>query len=318
MKEKELIQIIKSTLNSKYIGDDCAYLKDLGIVITQDSLVQDVHFKMDYITPYQLGYKSVMVNISDICASGAEPKYITISLSLPKYIDENFVKGFYKGAQKACANVKIVGGDITGSDKIFISVTAIGSVAGRKISSRSNAKAGYKVIVSGEHGNSAKGLELLQNKSSLHREDLGGLQYQNPPYPSLIGEGNNNKFIHAHLMPEAQREFSKQISHNADCEYAMMDTSDGLGDALMQIAKASKVTISVDTSKIPHDSSVDMEKVLYGGEDYGLVAAVPEKLLKNISDYTIIGEVQNGTAGVYFDETFCTDIENRIYNHFKD
>lgn len=300
MKEKELIQIIKSTLNSEYIGDDCAYLKDLGIVITQDSLVEDVHFKMDYITPFQLGHKSVMVNISDICASGAEPEYLTISLSLPKKINEDFVKSFYEGAQKACGNVKIVGGDITGSDKIFISVTAIGSVTGRKISSRSNAKAGYKVIVSGEHGNSAKGLELLQNKSSLHRE------------------GNNNKFIRAHLTPKAQREFSKQISQNADSDYAMMDTSDGLGDALMQIAKASGVTISVDTSKIPHDPSVDMETVLYGGEDYQLVAAVPEKLLKNISDYTIIGEVQNGTAGVYFDETFCTDIENRIYNHFKD
>ena len=95
MKEKEFIQIIKSTLNSNYIGDDCAYLKDLGIVVTQDSLVEDVHFKMDYMTPYQLGYKSVMVNISDICASGAEPKYITISLSLPKHVDEDFVKNFY-------------------------------------------------------------------------------------------------------------------------------------------------------------------------------------------------------------------------------
>ena len=71
MKEKEFIEIIKTTLNSDYIGDDCAYLKDLGIVVTQDSLVQDVHFKTDFATPYQLGYKSAMVNISDICASGA-------------------------------------------------------------------------------------------------------------------------------------------------------------------------------------------------------------------------------------------------------
>ena len=96
MKEKEFIQIIKSTLESEYIGDDCAYLKDLGIVITQDSLVEDVHFSMKYMTPYQLGYKSVMVNISDICASGAEPKYLTIALSLPKIVDEVFVKEFMK------------------------------------------------------------------------------------------------------------------------------------------------------------------------------------------------------------------------------
>ena len=136
MKEKELINIIKSTLNSKYIGDDCAFLKDLEIVVTQDSLVEDVHFKLDYTSAFQLGYKSVMVNISDVCASGAKPKYLTISLSLPKYVDECFVKEFYKGAQKACQNVEIVGGDLTGSNKLYISVTAIGSTKGRKISSR--------------------------------------------------------------------------------------------------------------------------------------------------------------------------------------
>jgi thiamin-phosphate kinase len=161
MKEKELINIIKSVLNSEYIGDDCAYLKDLGIVVSQDSLVEDVHFSLSYTTAYQLGWKSVMVNISDICASGAEPKYLTIALSIPDYIDEKFVEEFYKGAKEACGDVKIVGGDITGADKLYISVTAIGSTGGRKISSRKNAKIGYKVIVSGEHGNSAKGLEIL-------------------------------------------------------------------------------------------------------------------------------------------------------------
>ena len=74
MNEKELIRIIKLNLNSEYIGDDCAYLKDLGIVVSQDSLIEDIHFRLDLITPFQLGYKSVMVNVSDICASGAEPK----------------------------------------------------------------------------------------------------------------------------------------------------------------------------------------------------------------------------------------------------
>lgn len=289
MKEKELIQIIKSTLNSTYIGDDCAYLKDLGIVVTQDSLVENVHFKTDYMTPYQLGYKSVMVNISDICASGAEPKYLTISLSLPKHFDENFVKNFYEGAKEACGDVKIVGGDLTGSDKIFVSVTAIGSTKGRKISSRSNAKEGYKIIISGEHGNSAKGLQLL-----------------------LAGKKEPKKFINAHLMPKAQREFSKQIATQANYDYAMMDTSDGLGDALMQIAKASGVTISVDTSKIPHDPSVDMETVFYGGEDYQLVAAVP-----GCEGYVCIGEVKQGQAGIELDGGFYSDIDNKLYNHFE-
>lgn len=290
MKEKEFIRIIKSTLNSNYIGDDCAYLKDLGIVITQDSLVEDVHFKMDYMTPYQLGYKSVMVNISDICASGAEPKYLTISLSLPKHIDAKFVKEFYNGAKEACQDVEIVGGDLTGSDKIFVSVTAIGSTKNRKISSRSNAKKGYKVIISGEHGNSAKGLELLLN-----------------------GKNAPAKFINAHLMPVAQREFSKQIASNANYDYAMMDTSDGLADALMQIAKASGVTISIDTSKIPHDPSVDMETVLYGGEDYQLVAVVPDS-----GDLSCIGEVTSGKSGIIIDGVFYSDIDDKLYKHFEE
>ena len=290
MKEKEFIQIIKSTLNSEYIGDDCAYLKSLGIVITQDSLVENVHFKMDYMTPYQLGYKSVMVNISDICASGAKPEYLTISLSLPKHIDKDFIKNFYEGAKEACQDVEIVGGDLTGSDKIFVSVTAIGSTKNRKISSRSNAKEGYKVIVSGEHGNSAKGLELLLN-----------------------GKTEPDKFINAHIMPVAQREFSKQIATNADYDYAMTDTSDGLADALMQIAKASGVTISVDTSKIPHDPSVDMETVLYGGEDYGLVAVVPDS-----GNFTCIGEVTSGKTGIIIDGIFYSDIDDKLYKHFEE
>lgn len=294
MKEKELIQIIKSTLNSDFIGDDCAYLPDLGIVITQDSLVEDVHFKLSYTSPYQLGYKSAMVNISDICASGAEPKYLTIALSLPKYINEDFVQEFYNGAKDACGDIKIVGGDLTGSDKLFISVTAIGSTNGRKISSRSNAKIGYKIIVSGEHGNSAKGLKLLSNTSS-----------------SLNGE--DEKFIKAHLTPIAQREFSRNISESIKDDYAMMDTSDGLADALMQIAKASGVTISIDTSKIPHDKDVDMETVLYGGEDYQLVAAVPE-----CKNYTCIGEVTNNKAGIELDGIFYTDVDDKLYKHFED
>ncbi len=299
MNEKELIQIIKNTLDSEYIGDDCAYLEDLGIVITQDSLVEDVHFSLKYTTAYQLGWKSAMVNISDICASGAEPKYLTIALSLPKYINENFVKEFYDGAKAACQNVKIVGGDITGSSKLFISVTAIGSTQNRHISSRSNAKNGYKIIVSGEHGNSAYGLKLLQQKKEFTKNEL-------------------EHYISEHLMPIAQVEFSKQIAENIQTDYAMMDTSDGLADALIQIAKASNLKLSIDTSKIPHSPDVDMDLVLYGGEDYQLVAVLPEEILCKIKNYTIIGEAIKGQTGIELDNQFYSDIENKLYNHFKE
>ena len=298
MKEKELINIIKDIVGSEYIGDDCAYLKDIGIVVSQDSLVENVHFSLRYTSAYQLGWKSVMVNISDICASGAEPKYLTIALSIPEYVDENFVSEFYRGAKDASKDVKIVGGDITGSDKLFISVSAIGSTKARRISSRSNAKIGYKVIVSGEHGNSAMGLKILNS------------EIKNPQEKEF--------FIKKHLMPEARIEFSKQIAQNISADYAMMDSSDGLADVLCQIAKASSVKIKIDSSLIPHNKNVDMDTVLYGGEDYELVAVVPEDILSKISDYTVIGEAVSGNPAVEIDSEVINNIDNKIYNHFED
>lgn len=299
MKEKDFINTIKSVLNSKYIGDDCAFLKDLGIVVTQDSLVEDVHFKLNFATPYQLGYKSAMVNISDVCASGAEPRYLTVALSLPDYISNDFVEDFYRGMKDACGTVEIVGGDITGSDKVFISVTAIGSVGERNISSRKNAKIGQKIVVSGVHGSSAAGLiELLAGK-------------------------NDSKFIKKHLMPEARLEFSKKIAMTEKESYAMMDTSDGLMDALSQISDASGVMLEVDFNKIPYDRELEKfenykDLILFGGEDYELVATAD-----NTHDFTIIGEVKAG-CGVKMNfgekSVFYTksDVENKVYKHFKE
>ncbi len=301
MKEKDFISIIKQISNSEYIGDDCAFLEDLGIVVTQDSLVEDVHFSMKYISPYQLGYKSVMVNVSDVAASGAEPKYLTIALSMPADVDDDFIKEFYKGAKSACGeDIKIVGGDITGGDKIFISVCAIGAVGKRKISSRKNAKVGYDVIVSGNHGSSAAGLELL-----------------------LSGQNVESDFIKAHLEPVAQVEFGKKIAQNVPCDYAMMDTSDGLMDALSAIANESNVLLEIDFDKIPYDNKISrfqnwQDLILYGGEDYQLVAVVP----KGLVDFGfVIGEVKEGLGvdlkmnGNRF-HLSKSDIENKIFNHF--
>ena len=311
MKEKEFINIIKNTLNSDYIGDDCAYLRDLGIVVSQDSLVEDVHFKRKFITPYQLGYKSVMVNISDICASGAKPKYLTISLSLPNDIDTDFVKEFYQGAKYACnphpcplpkgegENIKIVGGDITSADKIYISVCAIGSAKGRNISSRKNAKEGYKVVVSGLHGSSCAGLKLLLN-----------------------GKKEPQKFIKAHLEPQAQIEFGQKAGTNILKPYAMMDTSDGLMDALSTIANESGILLEIDFDKIPHDKDIEQfdkweNMVLFGGEDYGLVAVVPQ----DFEGGTQIGVAKNG-LGVDLKINGQVipyskqDVEDKIFNHF--
>lgn len=284
MKEQTFINIIKNQTGDEYIGDDCAYLKDLGIVVTQDSLVEDVHFKLTWCTPYQLGYKAVTVNISDVLASGAVPKYITIALSLPASIDENFVEEFYKGAKSALRGAKIIGGDITGSDKVFISITAIGTTKGRKISSRKNAKIGDVVITKGEFGKSALGLKELKNG------------------------GKNLELIRAHLEPQLEERFAKEIATQIDCEYAMMDTSDGLADALFQIAQSSKVSID---SKIVEG--------IFGAEDYKLVATVPRKFLKRLTEYEIIGEVierQDYILKIGEKKYYNYD-ELGLYNHFE-
>ena len=178
MNENAVITRIKEILLSDYIGDDCALLEDLGIVITQDSLVENVHFDMEFTTPYKLGYKSMMVNISDIAASGAMPCYVTISLSISKKYNENFVDEFYNGCKSALDkyNVKIVGGDITRSDKIYISVCAIGKTQNRKISSRSNAKIGHKIITTGVHGSSACGLKILSENLEFDKKIVKSLE----------------------------------------------------------------------------------------------------------------------------------------------
>lgn len=300
MKEKDFINIIKQTLNSKYIGDDCAYLEDLGIVITQDSLVEDIHFSTDYFTPFALGYKSVAVNLSDVAASGAEPKYLTISLSLPDKVNNDFIKEFYKGCKSACPNTcQIVGGDITGADKIYISVCAIGSTQNRNISSRKNAKKGYKVVITGEHGSSDIGLKLLQQ-----------------------GKTTPQEIIQKHLMPNAQIEFGKLLGSNIKQDYAMMDTSDGLMDALSTIATESNVLLEIDFDKIPHNPLIEtfenwQNSVLFGGEDYGIIAAIPEQYNYGIQ----IGNVKEGQGvNLRTDKEIIhytkTDVENKIFNHF--
>lgn len=302
MKEKEFITIIKSTLNSPYIGDDCAYLKDLGIVVTQDSLVEDIHFSTKFISAFDLGFKAVMVNVSDVAASGAEPKYLTVSLSLPSNVKEDFVEEFYNGCKKACGNdVQIVGGDITGSDKIYISISAIGKTLGRNISSRKNAKIGQKVIVSGIHGSSSAGLKLL-----------------------LEGKNSPEKFIKSHINPVAQVEFGKNISTTVKEPYAMMDTSDGLMDGLSTIANESGVLLDIDFDKIPHEKDIEQfenwqDLVLFGGEDYQILATVPQ----NFQGGFEIGVVKEG-LGVNLklrDKIMHyskQDVEEKVFNHFKD
>lgn len=326
MKELEFLDIIKKTLSkTSNIGDDCAYLKDLGIVITQDSLVEGIHFSQKFTTPFQLAYKAVMVNLSDIFASGAVPKYLTISLSMPKDIKNEFVSEFYSAVEELSKEYgfEVIGGDITGADKIFISICAIGLTQNRRISSRKNAKIGDYVVTTGEHGSSAAGLWLLQN-------GVDG-------YPDLVK---------SHLTPCVQNKFSNEIATKIDKDYAMMDTSDGLMDSLFKIAQASGVLISVDFDKIPYDKDIEevatlanvdyKDWVFYGGEDFKIVACVDEENLNKLKNYHVIGQVEELSGDAFVKINFtggqpcdpesssgrCNTIEiknlDKTFNHFKE
>lgn len=346
MRELDFLEIIKNTLSkNSFIGDDCAWLKDLGIVITQDSLVEDIHFSLEFSTPYQLAYKSMIVNLSDILASGAVPKYMTVSLSIPNYLDNSFVSEFYKACNDLSEEFgfEIIGGDITGSAKLFISICAIGLTNGRKISSRKNAQVGDYVVTTGVHGSSAAGLFLLMKngkwKMENEEKEIGNRKWV---IESDFAEQNrlDSRFtVHAslikvHLMPTIAKDFSEEISTKINRDYAMMDTSDGLVDALFKIAQASNVQISVDFNKIPYDKEIEeiaqkanidfKDWIFYGGEDYQLIACInKENLDKLSSPYTIIGQVKKKENNHFVEIIYDNEIQKisnleKTFNHFKD
>ena len=285
MKELSFIETIKNTLAcSSYLGDDCAYLEDLDIFVTHDTLVEDVHFSMYTTSPFLLGRKAVSVNLSDLAAALAVPKYITVSLSLPKNIKDDFVQELYRGINQVCLenSVKVVGGDITSSEKIVISISAIGKKHSQYIASRSFAKKGDYIITTGNYGASAAGLFAFSN--------------------FLICD---EKLKSAHLNPVARIKESEILSSAMDSNIALMDTSDGLVDALYKIALASKHSLEIDFDKVPvldevrefsQRNDVDYKNfVKWGGEDFELVACVSEEVYSKLDLYyfTCIGRVLN-------------------------
>lgn len=317
MKELEFIETIKNTLSHpKFLGDDCAFLEDLNIFVTHDSLVEDVHFSLKITSPYLLGRKSAAVNLSDLAAGLSAPKYITVSLSLPKNIDNDFVKEFYEGINDICNEygVKVVGGDITRSDKVFISICAIGKKISKHITSRSFAKKNDLVVTTGNYGTSACGLFCLQN--------------------NLI---ENKDIIQAHINPIPKIKEGLEISKIIDKNIATMDTSDGLMDAIFKISQASKCKIEIDfdsipirkeTIKVAEENNIDYKNwVLWGGEDYELIACISESKYKELNPETfkIIGKItgektapevslkMNSENIIITREVF----ENKSFNHFE-
>ena len=288
-KELKFLKIISNTIkNPNYLGDDCAYLDEYQLAVSSDSLIEDVHFSMQFMNPYEIARKSLLVNISDILASGAKPMYATINLS--GNLDEIFISEFYKGVNSIENefDIKIIGGDLTKSDKIVISVTIFGNYKNLNPSSRKNAKENYIVACVGEFGSSAQGLEDL----------FSGI--------------NDNYFINQHKNPKLHPKISSLISKTAKKPYAMMDSSDGLIDCLTQISQKSNIRIDIEYNKIPHKTK-NKDFVLYGGEDYSLVICIDENDFNNIEGLIKIGTCKKG-SGVYIDNK---KIEYKSFDHFE-
>lgn len=268
-KEQQFLNVINSILSdNSYLGDDCAFLQELGIYVTQDSLVEGVHFLLSTTDAYNLGRKAASVNLSDLAAAGAKPLYITISLSCNDSVDEKFVEGFYKGINDVCNefDVKVAGGDLTGAESVFISICAIGKKVSKTKVSRANARNGDVVFVTGAHGDSAGGLKLLMN-----------------------GDKSCEYLIKKHLAPIAQIQKSREIMQIAQQDFAMIDSSDGLGDALFKISDASGVTLDIDFESVPVSDELKAyfpddwnSLVLWGGEDFELVGCISEQDFKKL------------------------------------
>ncbi len=328
MKEKAFIELIKQQLgeSSKYIGDDTAYIAEKELVLTVDTLVEDVHFRLSTINPYQLGYKAIAVNLSDIAASGGVAEYLLISLSLPSHIEGDFVKEFYKGVSDICKKyaVKVVGGDITGAEKVYVSVTAIGNLKGFISATRKNAKNGDVVITTGNSGLSRAGLYALEHSEALKNTD----------------KKVKEKLVHSHLMPEPKLKEGRVIIESAKSKMAMMDTSDGLADALYQMASMSGVSFEIDLDSVFIDKDLQLiaqiakvdpfKWVFFGGEDYQLVATVTPEHWKILKEKNIgllkIGEVipKKEKSLVYVKsqehKDFLIDekaMEMNVFNHFE-
>jgi thiamine-monophosphate kinase len=288
------------------VGDDAAVIDHFGkqIVVTTDLLIEGVHFDLAYTPLRHLGYKSVVVNLSDVYAMNAIPAQITVSIGISNRFSVETLDEFYEGVYTACEKygVDLVGGDTASSQKGFIiSVTAIGEVTPDKFVKRSGAKKGDLLCVSGDLGAAYIGLLFLEREKKIYLE--------NPAVqPDLEGE---SYVVGRLLKPDARKDIIEFFEKENILPTAMMDISDGLSSEILHICKQSNLGSVVYEEKIPVSEETKMAAfkfeidptacALSGGEDYELLFTVPQsdydKLVinNNISVIGYMTEAEEGT-----------------------
>lgn len=289
------------------VGDDAAVIDAFGkqTVITTDMLVEGVHFDLMYTPLKHLGYKSVVVNLSDVYAMNAMPTHITISIAFSNRFSLEALEEFYEGVYAACEQygVDLIGGDTTTSQKGFIiSVTAVGEVAPDRFVKRSTAQKGDLLCVSGFLGGAFLGLTLLEREKKIYLENP---QVQ----PDLEGE----KYVVGRMLkPEARKDIIEFFEKSSILPTSMMDVSDGLSSEILHICKQSEVGCVLYEEKIPiHDDSrqaafkfgLDPTAcALSGGEDYELLFTLKQedydKLVLN-EEISVIGYMTEPEKGAH-------------------
>ncbi len=298
---------INNNLIIKGIGDDSAVIKspkDQEILISTDMLIEGVHFDTTYMSFSHIGYKSVVVNLSDIYAMNAIPSQITISLGISSKYSVEDIEALYKGINKAAKNynVNVVGGDISGSYAgLIINISVIGFQKKNKIVYRDSAQQGDLIVVSGDLGSAFFGLKILQ------REKMVLSEHKIPKFAIKDVEMKLKEYkylIQRQIKPEAKLEIINCFKDHDITPTSMIDVSDGLCLDLNHITKASGLGYTIIESKIPihqqtKNASLDFNvdyvfAALYGGEDYELLFTIPPKkkyLVDAIEGLSIIGEL---------------------------
>ena len=308
--------------STKYgVGDDCAVLSypNSEVLVTTDMLMEGVHFDLTYIDLEHLGYKSAMVNISDIFAMNGTPRQLTVSLAVSKRFTEEDMEQFYNGLRLACDkwHVDIVGGDTTSSyTGLAISITCIGEAKKEDIVYRNGAKETDLICVSGDLGAAYMGLQLLEREKSVYysqvdeakrKGDKKALESLAQFQPDFAGK---EYLLQRQLRTEARGDIIEKLRAAGIRPTAMMDISDGLSSELMHIFKQSHVGCRIFEKQIPIDyqTAVMAEELnmnvttcaLNGGEDYELLFTIPigdHEKIQAIDDVRLIGHITKDSLG---------------------
>lgn len=303
--------------SSRYgVGDDCAVLQystEKQVLVTTDLLMEGVHFDLTYVPLKHLGYKAVMVNLSDIYAMNGMPRQITVSLALSKRFSIEDMEELYAGMRLACEahGVDIVGGDTTSSlTGLAISITCIGEAEKEQVVYRNGAKETDLICVSGDLGAAYMGLQLLEREKAIfesqkqpHQREAQLEQVQ----PDFAGK---EYLLERQLRPEARRDIILKLAEAGIRPTSMMDISDGLSSELLHICTQSNVGCRVYEERIPLDyqTAVMAEELnmnvttcaLNGGEDYELLFTIPiadHEKIEQIEGIKLIGHITRKDLG---------------------